>query len=574
MSTMAIKPGTQGRLRQHPVVSTLIEFRKEFLWVAIFSFIANLLTLSPTLHMLQVFDRVMISQSELTLVALTLIIAVFIAVMAFAEWIRARLLVRAGIRFDEMLNARIFQASFAANLDNRRNDGSQSFADLTRLRQFLTGNGVIALFDLPWAFIYLAVLFLMHPWLGWSGIGFTAALALLALLTQRLSTAGHEQAGKADQQASAYLSGKLRNAEVVQALGMLGHLRARWARLHKAALHEQAQAQIVGARAQALSKFFQYVQQSLILSLGAWLVIRGEISLGAMVASNVLMGNALRPISTLVGTWKEFVLSRQAFNDLAQLLDEHESPPGRHAAPALKGLISIRQLSAYARQRDKPILSDISLEFGAGEVIGVVGPSGAGKSTLMRCLLGIWPRTSGSVLLDGVDIRQWSRDALGPHIGYLPQDIELFEGTVAENICRFGKLDAEAIIDAAKTADVHDMILRLPNGYDTPIGQAGRLLSAGQRQRLALARAVFGAPDIVVLDEPNANLDDSGEAALAKAIASLRQAGKTVFMVLHQRSLLKLADRVLVLSEGRVTHFGKLDNPAPVSPVASLRNVQ
>ena len=565
MNTFAMKQGLHKRLREHPVIATLIEFRKEFFWVAVFSFVANLLTLSPTLHMLQVFDRVMISQSELTLVALTVIIAGFIAVMAFAEWIRARLLVRAGIRFDEMLNVRIFEASFASNLGNRRNDSGKFFGDLTRLRQFLTGNGIIALFDLPWTFIYLFVLFLMHPLLGWFGVGFTIVLGLLAVVTQSMTSAGYEHASKSDQQAGVYLAGKLRNAEVVHALGMLDHLRTRWMRLHKRALHQQTHVQEVGARVQALSKFVQYVQQSLILSLGAWLVIRGEISIGAMVATNVLLGNALRPIGTLVGTWKEFVLARQSFNDLAILLEEHEPPAGQRAVQTIKATIKLKQLSAFAHQREKPILNDISVDFVAGEVVGVVGPSGAGKSTLMRCLLGIWPRTSGSVLLDGVDIHQWSRIELGPRIGYLPQDIELFDGTVAENICRFGNVDPAAIIEAAKQADIHDMILRLPNGYDTSIGQAGRLLSAGQRQRLALARAIFGSPDLVVLDEPNANLDDAGEAALAKAIASLREAGKTVFMVLHQRSLLKLADRVLVLTEGRVTQFGQLENfvPAP-----------
>jgi ATP-binding cassette subfamily C exporter for protease/lipase len=568
MSTFAMKRGFQNRLREHPVISTLVEFRKEFLWVAVFSFVANLLTLSPTLHMLQVFDRVMVSQSELTLVALTLIIAGFIAVMAFAEWVRARLLVRAGIRFDEMLNVRIFEASFASNLDKRLNDTGKFFGDLTRLRQFLTGNGIIALFDLPWTFIYLSVLFLMHPLLGWFGIGFTVVLGLLAVVTQGLTGAGHEHASQSAQQASTYLAGKLRNAEVVHALGMLTHLRTRWMRLHKRSLQEQTQVQEVGARVQALSKFVQYVQQSLILSLGAWLVIRGEISMGAMVATNVLLGNALRPIGTLVGTWKEFVLARQSFNDLALLLEEHEPPAGQRAVQSLKSNIKLKQLSAFAHHREKPILSDITVDFVAGEVVGVVGPSGAGKSTLMRCLLGIWPRTSGSVLLDGVDIHQWSRTELGPRIGYLPQDIELFDGSVAENICRFGSLDPAAIIEAAKQADIHDMILRLPNGYDTSIGQAGRLLSAGQRQRLALARAIFGSPDLVVLDEPNANLDDAGEAALAKAITSLRQAGKTVFIVLHQRNLLKLADRVLVLTDGRVTQFGQLDNFVPESRTA------
>jgi ATP-binding cassette subfamily C exporter for protease/lipase len=296
-----------------------------------------------------------------------------------------------------------------------------------------------------------------------------------------------------------------------------------------------------------------------VLSLGAWLAIRGEISLGSMIASNVLMGNALRPIGVLVATWKEFVQARQSYRNISDLLEKYPEREAGHLTSTVNGQISLVGLCAFARQREKPILDNIDARFEAGEVIGIVGPSGAGKSTLARCLIGIWPSTTGKVMLDGVDIRAWSSDALGPHIGYLPQDIELFDGTVAENICRFGDIDSEAILDAAKRADIHELILRLPAGYDTPIGQAGRLLSGGQRQRLALARAIFGSPDLVVLDEPNANLDDVGEAALSAAIKNLKAANKTVFMVLHQRNLLALADRVIVMDGGRIARFGKLD---------------
>jgi ATP-binding cassette subfamily C exporter for protease/lipase len=271
------------------------------------------------------------------------------------------------------------------------------------------------------------------------------------------------------------------------------------------------------------------------------------------------MGNALRPIGVLVATWKEFVQARQSYRNISDLLEKYPEREAGHLSSTVNGQLSLVGLCAYARQREKPILDNIDARFEAGEVIGIVGPSGAGKSTLARCLIGIWPSTKGKVMLDGVDIRAWSPDALGPHIGYMPQDIELFDGTVAENICRFGDIDSEAILDAAKRADIHELILRLPAGYDTPIGQAGKLLSGGQRQRLALARAIFGSPDLVVLDEPNANLDDVGEAALSAAIKDLKAANKTVFMVLHQRNLLALADRVIVMDGGRIARFGKLD---------------
>ncbi len=546
-------------------------FRREFFWVGAFSLVANLLTLAPTLYMLQIFDRVMISQSELTLIGLTLITTLFVAVMAFAEWIRSRLLVRAGVRFDEQLNSRIFLATFEANLEQTRADNTSTFGSLTRLRQFLTGNGIIAFFDLPWTPIYIAVLFTMHPLLGWFGAGFALFLGALAFVTHKLTAAGLEVATTAESDTSAYLGGKLRNAEVVQAMGMLGNLKRRWLLLYREHADAHWKAQERAGRASAFSKFVQYSQQSLILALGAWLAIQGEISLGAMIASNVLMGNALRPIGILVATWKEFVQARQSYQEIGSLLEKYPERSAGHQAERIEGQVSLRQLSAYARNRDQPILDRIDARFEAGEVIGIVGPSGAGKSTLARCLLGIWPSTSGQVQLDGVDIRSWSREALGPHIGYLPQDIELLEGSVAENICRFGELDSAAIIEAARRADIHDMILRLPAGYDTPVGQAGKLLSGGQRQRLALARALYGSPAVVVLDEPNANLDDVGEAALGRAIRELRAAGKTVFMVLHQRNLLALADRVVVMADGRIAQFGKLDNSGGSASIATAR---
>ncbi len=537
----------------------LLGFRKELIWVGAFSMIANLLTLAPTLYMLQVFDRIMLSQSEVTLIALTLLTALFVAVMAFSEWIRSRLLVRAGVRFDEQLNTRIFKANFEANLEQARGDSMKAFSSLTRLRQFLTGNGLIAMFDIPWTPIYLAVLYAMHPLLGLFGLGFTLLLALFAFANSKLTTKKLERATTAESDTTSYLAGKLRNAEVVDALGMLGNLKRRWLLLYREHANAHWQAQARASKASALTKFVQYSQQSLILALSAWLAIRGELTMGAMVASNVLMGNALRPIGVLVSTWKEFGQARQAYKEIGALLDNYPERSPSHTAANVSGQITVRQLSASAPQRKTPILDKIDIRFEAGEVIGIVGPSGAGKSTFARCLIGIWPHVSGQVLLDGVDLRDWSRDELGPHIGYLPQDIELFEGSVAENICRFAEVDSEAVIDAARRADIHDMILRLPQGYDTPVGQAGRLLSGGQRQRLALARAIYGAPDLVVLDEPNANLDDIGEAALARAIADLKAAGKTVFMVLHQRNLLALADRVVVMADGRITQFGKID---------------
>ena len=573
-------PAQKPSAKRTSLMHMLHDFKTELLWVAIFSLIANLLTLTPTLYMLQVFDRVMQSQNEFTLIALTVILVMFLLVMAFAEFIRSRLLVRAGMRFDELMNRRVFAASFDAQKAQSSRDSLQVFNELTRFRQFVTGSGIIALSDMPWSIIYVGVLFLMHPVLGWFASAFTLFLAVQAWLTHHTSTAVLDDAVKRESDNHQWLGSKLRNADTVEAMGMLHSLRKQWQRRYQQWVRVQEEAQHRQSTMAAVAKFTQYTQQSLILSVGAWLVIHGELSIGAMVASNLLMGNALRPIATLVKTWKEFAHARHALNEVTHLLDNHAlhtaTHTAKHCADSIQGLITLHQFCAYkprvetdwvdtTQQHDpsKRLLHELDIEFNSGEIVAIIGPSGAGKSTLLRCMLGIWPITTGSVKLDGVPVEDWSRAELGARIGYLPQEPELFNGSVAENICRFSNndqvFDSAAIVEAAQRADIHQMILRLPNGYDTSIGVAGQLLSAGQRQRLALARALYNSPDLILLDEPNANLDDAGEAALAKSLCTLKALGKTAFMVLHQRSLLQLADRVLVLEAGRVKAFGKFE---------------
>lgn len=544
-------------------------FRREFAWVGVFSFFANLLMLSPTLFMLQVFDRVMVSQNEFTLIALILVISLFFGAMAFAEWIRSRLLVRAGVRFDEFLNSQVFKASFDANLNQVANNPIQSFSDLTNLRQFLTGNGIFAIFDTPWTPIYIIVLFMMNFWLGFVAIIFTGFFIALAWYSHRITAAGNERANQAQIKANTYLNGKLRHAETVEALGMLANLRRHWLVLHGTQNVEAFEAQHLQHQVQAFVKFVQYSQQSLVLALGALLAIRGEISAGAMVASNALVGNALRPISVLVSTWKQFADAQASYGRLEKLLEDHPEREASHATDVVRGQITLENLVATAPGRKDPILRGLNVSFNAGEVVAIVGPSGAGKSTLARCIIGIWPNVTGRVLLDDQDISTWSRDELGPHLGYLPQDIELFEGTIAENIGRFSELKPEWVIEAAQRTGIHDMVLRFPKGYDTQMGEAGSLLSGGQRQRVGLARAIYGNPAMVVLDEPNANLDEAGEVALIKAVKELRDQGRTVFMVVHQQNILSVADRVLVLNEGVIKQFGRLAvNPAIAAPQA------
>jgi ATP-binding cassette subfamily C exporter for protease/lipase len=512
--------------------------------------------------MLQVYDRVMVSQNTLTLTAVSLIALMMFGVMATSEWARSRVLVAAGVRFDERLSTRVFNASFESHLAGANQPGqgpARAFSDLLQVRQFITGNGVFAFFDLPWVPIYIAVMFLLHPFLGWLSIAFAIAQGLLAWLGHRRAVAPSEAAQQAQAEANLYVQGKLRNAEVLESMGMVANLKAHWARRHAQAMHLGGQAQGVVHSVTAVSKFVRYTQQSLSLGAGALLVIDGQLSPGAMIAANVLMTRALAPIDMLVGTWRGFITARDAFMRLGRLLAAHpERDPALSRVPPT-GRLTLRQVTATAPGRSRPILRNVGLDLPAGQVLVILGPSGSGKSTLARVMLGIWGDVQGEVLLDERPIGDWDRVELGPNIGYLPQDIELFDGSIAENIARFSKVDPQQVIAAARATGLHEMILRMPKGYDTPIGEAGGVLSGGQRQRVALARALYGEPRLVVLDEPNANLDDVGEAALARAVQQMRARGTTVVLVTHRPSAVALADRLLLLADGLVQAEGPRD---------------
>lgn len=537
----------------------LWSFRREFFWVGIFSMIANILMLTPTIYMLQLYGRVMKSASELTLLMVTIFLIIFFVAMAFAEWLRSRVLVRAGVCLDDALNSMVFKASFEAYLKRSRQNVSESFHDLANIRQFLTANGIIAFFDTPWTPVYIGVIFFLNPFLGWISVLFTIIQLAITWQTHVISVKEIERAAESSTESIQYVQSKLRNIEPVHAMGMVSNFCNQWMQLHDKSLNKAEESLERQHRQQAFAKFVRYTMQSLTLGAGAMMVIKGEMHVGSMIAANVLMSKALQPLDLVVASWKPFVQATAAFRRLETLLDEF---PERHAGARHQdpiGEVRLESVTARVEGRQNPILDDVSVVFPAGKISVVLGPSGSGKSTLARCIVGIWPDRKGKVLLDTEPVESWNREELGPHLGYLPQDVELFDGTIAENIARFAELDSAKVIEAASATGIHEMILHFPKGYDTGIGEAGSILSGGQRQRLGLARAIYGQPAVLVLDEPNANLDDAGERSLLTALNTLRQSGKTVILITHRPSVLAVADILVTLEAGKIVHCGPRD---------------
>ncbi|SDB20507.1 ATP-binding cassette, subfamily C, EexD [Pseudomonas sp. NFACC23-1] len=531
-----------------------------FLAVGFFSFFVNLLMLVPSFYMLQVYDRAVGSASLSTLLMLTLIMLLLMITMGGLEWVRSRIMVRISTRLDTLLSQRLFDASFKQALNTSgMNATAQPLSDLNGLRQFLTGNGLFAFFDAPWIPIYLAVMFMFHPWYGWMGVVSAALLGALAFANEKLTHSPLQAANREQVAATALTNKSLRNAEVVQSMGMLASLRQHWSgRAHKV-LALQSLASDRAATMTSVSRTFRQIVQSLVLGLGAYLTINHEISSGLMIAGSILLGRALAPIDQLIGVWKGFLGARSQYARLHELLLKIAAEPERMSLPAPEGAIRVEGLSAGSPDARKPIIRGVGFQVAAGEAVGIIGPSGAGKSTLARALLGVWPSLAGTVRLDGADISQWRREELGPYIGYLPQDIELFEGTISQNISRFGPVNAPAVVAAARMAGVHELVLQLPDGYDTLIGANGGGLSGGQRQRIGLARALYGEPRLVVLDEPNSNLDEAGEKMLAEALQRLKQSRATVFVITHRPGVLAQVDKLLVLNHGELSLFGPRD---------------
>ena len=530
--------------------------RKSFATAGFFSLFINFLMIIPALYMLQLYDRVITSGSQSTLLMLTLIMALLLITMGLLEWVRGQILIRVGARLELLLNERLFALTFKRSLLTGGKAGSEPLDDLTGLRTFLTTNGLFAFFDAPWMPIYIAVMFMFHEWFGWMAVGTAIILITIAFATEKLTNKDISDANNLAVSGRGLVNRNLRNAEVVESMGMLKAIRTNWQKSTNKVLHLQARASSNNGMLTAISKTIRIMSQSLVLGIGAYLVLMQEITPGLMIAGSILLGRALAPLDLMVGSWKGFVNARGMYSRLNKLLLDLPKEKESMSLPPPEGKITVDKLMVSAPGSRKPIISGIDFSLEAGETLGIIGPSAAGKSVLARALLGIWPTLNGRVRLDGVDVFIWDREELGPHIGYLPQDIELFEGTVAENISRFSLVDSAKVVAAAKLTDVHEMILKLPQGYDTVIGATGGVLSGGQRQRVGLARAVYDNPKLVLLDEPNSNLDELGEMALQNALDALKEKNTTVIVISHRPGILNELDKILLMRNGQMVAFG------------------
>lgn len=538
----------------------LLYSKASFLYVGFFSLFVNLLLLVPSFYMLEVYDRVVSSRSVTTLIMLTLIVVFLMSVYGALEWIRSRMMVRISTRLDLMLSERVFNASFKQSLfTNGLSVSSQPMGDLAGLRQFLTGSGLFAFFDVPWIPVYVGIMFYFHPWFGWLTVFGSLVAIVFAIANEWATSKLLLEANRENGAALGMVNSSLRNAEVINSMGMLPSLLKRWKVRGYKVLSLQAHASEKGGAISNASRTWRLLLQSFVLGLGAYLVINNEITPGLMTAASILVGRALAPIDQMIGNWRGFVAARGQYARLNEVLRQIPADPERMPLPVPKGDLSVEQIVVTPPGAHAPVIKGISFRAPPGASVGVLGASAAGKSTLARALLGIWPAQSGKVRLDGADMFHLDRAAVGPHLGYLPQDIELFEGSIAENIARFGEVDAAKVVEAAQIAGVHEMILRLPLGYDTVIGAHGGALSGGQRQRIGLARAIYGDPKLVILDEPNSNLDDAGERALGEALIKLKQRGTTLFIITHRVSALAYVDNLLVLSEGQIVMSGARD---------------
>ncbi|WP_346826214.1 type I secretion system permease/ATPase [Serratia inhibens] len=544
-------------VQPNEIVNAIRQHRRAFWSLGCFTAVINILMLVPSLYMLQVYDRALPSRNGMTLLMLTLIVLFLFIMMGVLEYVRSMMVIRIGNHIDATLNDRIYTAAFEANLRSNSTDAGQMLGDLTTVRQFLTGSAIFAFFDAPWFPIYLLVITLFNVWLGLFALVAVLLLIALAVLNQVRTNAPLATANRFSIESGKVASTGLRNAEVIEAMGMLPALKQRWRNLHDRFLDTQRIASERAAGISAATKVVRTTLQSLVLGLGGWLAIDGHISAGMMIAGSILLGRTLAPIEQIINVWKSWSGAKLAYLRLVKLLDAFPPRSVGMSLPRPQGHLHVEQITAGTPTApETAVLQGVNFQLAPGEVLGVIGASGSGKSTLARLLVGVWPVSEGHIRLDEADIFQWNKDQLGAAIGYLPQDIELFAGTVAENISRFQPVDPQKVVAAAQLAGVHELILHFSAGYDTQLGHGGNGLSGGQKQRIALARALYDDPVLIVLDEPNANLDEAGELALNQAIMQLRAAGKTLVLVSHRPQLIATTTRLLLLDGGKMLAFG------------------
>jgi ATP-binding cassette subfamily C protein len=560
------QPKAESSRTSNPIIEALRRCRTLFVSVGVFSGLINLLALTGSFYMLQVYDRVLPSHSVPTLVGLTLLMAGLYIANGLLDFFRVRVMSRVGVRIDNEVREKVFQALHLLPLKARTvGDGLQPVRDLDQIRSFFSGLGPTAFFDLPWVPVYLGVVFLLHPLLGIFAFSGALLLICLTFLTERRTTAPMQSASRSGAQRLAFGEETRRNAEVIRALGLEKRMQDRWEVLNTRHLTDQLGASDAAGGMGTVSKVLRLFLQSGILGLGAYLVIQGQVSAGTIIAASIIMSRALAPIETAISHWRGFVAARQSYRRLIDLFGSLglNDAGSMVALPKPTSTLAVHGVSVAPPGEQRPVIQGVSFALAAGDGLGIIGPSGSGKSTLARALVGIWQpmwsqmRMGGSIRLDGAALDQWTTDDLGRHIGYLPQDVSLFAGTIAENIARFDPdATSEAILAAAKSAGVHDMIVQLSDGYQTVVGEGGAGLSAGQRQRIALARALYGDPFLVVLDEPNSNLDAAGEAALTQAIQSIRARGGIAIVIAHRPAALAAVDKVLAMAKGQVQAFG------------------
>ena len=547
-----------------PVVSelkkSLLSAKKSFIMVGLFSMFINILMLVPPLYMLQLYDRVLGSRSQDTLIMLTLIVVVLFITMGLLEVVRSRVLVRVGNKLDSMLSQRIFDNLFELERKAPGRSSSMPLNDLTQVRQFMTGNGLFAFFDAPWMPIYIIVLFIFHPAFGFFAIFAAIVLVGITVANEYSTKEKLAEANNLSRASTIYVDSNIRNAEVVNAMGMRNNISKIWADKYYGFLNAQNIASDSAGVWSNLSKSLRVMFQSLILGLGAYLAINMEVTPGMMIAASIIMGRALAPLDLIIGSWKGFSSARSSYERIEGLLNDFPKDKEYMQLPAPKGEITLENVVVIPPSGTVPSLKGISMRIEKGDVVGIIGPSAAGKSSLARVMLGLWPLTNGVARIDKADISQWNREDLGQYVGYLPQDIELFEGTVSQNIARFGEVEPEKVVEAATKAGVHEMILKLPEGYDTKIGPGGASLSGGQRQRIGLARALYNNPVFIVLDEPNSNLDDVGEAALVEAIKTLRAGGTTVVIITHRTNVLQATNKLALINNGVLELYGNTND--------------